>query len=289
MEWGGVGLARLQFWLQNTGNTYDKYVPVAILRNLYWQTGGTKSKVAIRVGKVTVDGIFGTTRHLTPNTSCLSFTCTGGFGIGLPDSGLGGVGVVHFNDRVKLTGAISDANGSRFDFGNIGEGDFFSALDLGVKIWPITEKAGYSKFTIWHNDGTANGLASNGSTGKEGWGLLALHEQELSKDGNMVAIFKYSHAFKKSAFYDRQATAAFVMYEPKLIGTLSSDQTGIAYSWIRASAEGARPESNVEIWYQFPLFPSLDTTLSYMAVINPSLDQTNDFASVFSLRFTTSF
>ena len=39
-----------------------------------------------------------------------------------------------------------------------------------------------------------------------------------------------------------------------------------------------------------PLIPAiagLDTTLHYQAVINPSLDHTNDFASVFSLRFTT--
>ena len=41
-----------------------------------------------------------------------------------------------------------------------------------------------------------------------------------------------------------------------------------------------------------PLIPAvagLDTTLHYQAVINPSLDFTNDFASVFSLRFTTVF
>jgi len=55
------------------------------------------------------------------------------------------------------------------------------------------------------------------------------------------------------------------------------------------SAAGSRDESNVEIWYRFPFFPSLDTTLSYMAIINPALDPNNDFASAFSLRLVTVF
>ena len=158
--------------LQNTGNTYDKYVPAMIIRNLYWQSGSTKSKGALRFGKVTIDSILGTTRHLTPTGTCLTFACTGAFAIALPDSGLGVVGAWHFNDRVKLLGAVTDANGNRFDWGDIGEGDFFTALDLGVKIWPRTENAGYSKMTLWHTDGTSDGRPINGSTGVEGLGLL---------------------------------------------------------------------------------------------------------------------
>jgi len=64
---------------------------------------------------------------------------------------------------------------------------------------------------------------------------------------------------------------------------------GVSYNWIDAVTEGARREQNVEIFYRFPLFPGFDTTLSYMAVINPSLDHSNDFASVFSLRLVTVF
>ncbi len=275
--------------LQNTGNTYDKYVPVTIIRNFYWQTGGTRSKWALRVGKVTIDSILGTTRHLTPNTSCLTFACTGAFAIGLPDSALGAVGVWHFNDRVKLLAAIHDANGNRYDFGDIGAGDFFTALDLGVKIAPKTENAGYSKLTVWHNDGTSDGRPINGSTGKEGWGYYLLHEHELSEDGNWVAVFKWGQAFDGSAYFDRQASATFLLYDPHFFGTISNDATGISLNWVDPSAEGSRDESNVEIWYRFPLFPRLDTTFSYMAIINPALDPDNDFASAFSFRLVTVF
>ncbi len=264
--------------LQNTGNTFDKYVPVMIIRNLYWQTGGMKSKGALRLGKVTIDSILGTTRHLTPNTSCLTFACTGAFAIALPDSGLGVVGAWHFNDRVKLLGAVTDANGNRLDFGDIGEGDFFTALDLGVKIWPKTDKAGYSKVTIWHNDGTSDGKPINGSTGKKGWGYYLLHEQEITDDGNMVAVFKYGHAYDGSAFYDSQVSASLLIYEPSFFGNISNDATGISLNWIDPSAENSRDESNVEVWYRFPLFGGFDTTFSYMAIINPALDHENDFA-----------
>jgi hypothetical protein len=70
---------------------------------------------------------------------------------------------------------------------------------------------------------------------------------------------------------------------------MSNDATGISLNWVDPSAEGSRYESNVEIWYRFPIFPGLDTTLSYMAIINPALDPDNDFASAFSLRLVTVF
>ena len=202
---------------------------------------------------------------------------------------MGVVGAWHFNDRVKLLGAITDANGNRKNLGHVHEGDFFYALDLGVKIAPRTEKAGYSTLTVWHNDGTRDGKPINGSNGPSGWGFFIKHEQELSDDGNNVAIFKYGKSYNDSAFYEGQITGALVFYDPHFIGTISNDAVGVSYNWIDAVTEGARREQNVEIFYRFPLFPGLDTTLSYMAIINPSLDHSNDFASAFSIRLVSVF
>jgi hypothetical protein len=98
MTLGAAGLGMVQ----NTGNTFESYVPAMIIRNLYWQTGNEKSKGALRLGKVTIDSILGTSAHLTPNTTFLTFAGTGAFAIALPDSGLGAVGVWHFTDRLKL-------------------------------------------------------------------------------------------------------------------------------------------------------------------------------------------
>ena len=275
--------------LQSTANTYEKYVPVSIIRNLYYQIGGPKSKAALRFGKITIDSILGVNSHSTPNTSFLTFAATGGFAIALPDSGLGTVGVWHFNDRVKLLGAITDANGLRFDWGDISEGDFFTALDLGVKFAPEAKRAGYSKLTVWHTDGTKDGKPINGSNGPSGWGFYALHEQQLSRDGDTVGVFKYGKSYDDSAFYKSQVSASFLFYEPHFFGTIINDVVGVSLNWVDPVTAGSRSESNVEILYRFPLFPSLDTTISYMGIINPALDPTNDYASAFSLRFVTAF
>ena len=275
--------------LQSTANTYEKYVPVTIIRNFYYQIGGPKSKGALRFGKLTIDSILGTNSHSTPNTSFLSFAATGGFAIALPDSGFGAVGVWHFNDRLKLLGSIHDANANRLDWGDIGEGDFFTALDLGYKFAPDAKRAGYSKVTLWHTDGTSDGQPINGSNGPEGWGFYVLHEQQLSKDGDPVAVFKYGNSYDVSAFYKSQVSASFLFYDPHFFGTISNDVWGVSLNWIDAVTAGARPESGVEIFYRFPLYPTLDMSINYMGIINPSLDPDNDFASAFSLRFVTSF
>ena len=124
---------------------------------------------------------------------------------------------------------------------------------------------------------------------KKGWGYYLLHEQEITSDGNMVAVLKYGHAFDGSAFYDSQVSASLLIYEPSFFGSISNDATGISLNWIDPSVQDSRDESNVEVWYRFPLFGGFDTTLSYVAIINPALDHENDFASAFSIRFVTSF
>ena len=272
--------------LGSVGNSFDKYVPVTIIRNFYWQTGSTKSKGALRIGKITPDGIYGTTAHFTPNNACLSFVCTGAFVIGVPDSGLGFSGAWHVNDRFKILGGINDANADRYDFGDIGEGEFFKVIDFNVKIWPVTEKAGYSRFTLWQVD-EAGG--SNGATGNKGWGYHILLEQELNSDGSLVGVAKYGRSMKASALYKRQAVLALVKYEPDWFTGINNDSVGASFSIIRAVFEGAQMERNLEFWYKFPLTPNLQTSLHYQGIFKPSLRFDKDYASAWSIRFTTAF
>jgi hypothetical protein len=272
--------------LASVGNTFDKYVPVSIIRNLYWQTGGPGSKGALRIGKMTPDGVYGVTAHLTPNNACLSYPCTGAFSIGVPDSGLGFAGAWHINDRFKILGGINDANADRYDWGDIGEGDFFKVIDFNVKIWPITEKAGYSRFTLWQVD--ENG-GSNGALGPKGWGYHILLEQELTSDGSLVGVAKYGRSMKRSAFFERQAVIALVKYEPDWFTGINNDSVGGSYSVMKAAIEGTQTEKNLEFWYKFPLTPNLQTSLHYQGIFNPSLRFDKDYASAWSIRFTTAF
>ena len=225
-------------------------------------------------------------QHLTPNNACLSFTCTGAFSIGVPDSGIGFSGAWHVNDRFKILGGVNDANADRYDFGDIGEGEFFKVIDFNVKIWPVTEKAGYSRFTLWQVD--ENG-GSNGALGPKGWGYHILLEQELSSDGSLVGIAKYGRSMKGSAFYRRQGVLALVKYEPDWFTGINNDSVGASFSVMKAWIDNTQTEKNLEFWYKFPLTPKLQTSLHYQGIFNPSLRFDKDYASAWSIRFTTAF
>ncbi len=275
--------------LIQTANAFTNYVPTFIARNLYWEHGTREAGWIYRIGKITPDAIVDTSKHLSPVTTFHTAAGTGGFSTPLPDSGLGAAGVVYFNERVKLLGLISDANGDRFNFGDIQAGDYFKALELAVKIAPRTSKAGFSKLTVMHNDGTKNGKPKNANTGVPGWGVFVKHEQEITDDGRGIMVLRYGWSSNRSAIYNQQASAAFLLYDPIQGDRLSNDVIGIGYNWIEPSALDGQDEQNIEVFYRFPLFPKVDATLGYQLVINPALAPTIDNASVVGLRLRSTF
>jgi hypothetical protein len=273
--------------LLGTANTFASYAPTFLLRNLYWRQGSPEARWSYRIGKITPDALLSTSAHISAYTTFLP-TANGPFSIALPDSGLGAVGAWYINDRATLVGLVSDANADRYDFGDINEGDLFKAAELHVKVAPRTSKAGYSKLTLWHTDGTKDGLPANGSAGPDGWGFFVKHEQELTADGRAIGILRYGKSFDDSAFYNQQASAHFLLYDPLGPSQIRNDLLGVAFNWADATS-GVRDEYNVEGFYRFPIFPLVDMTLSYQYVIDPALDLGIDHASVFSLRIRTTF
>lgn len=272
-----------------TANAFSAYTPTFLMRNLYWEQGSQQAGWAYRAGKITPDSILATSRHISPVTTFLPNVGTGLFASGYPDSGLGTVGVWYPSDRYRILGLVSDANGDRFDFGDIGAGDFYAAFEVGVKFAPKTEKAGFSKFTVWHNDGTEDGTPINASTGEEGWGATVKLEHEFDDDGQAVGVLRWGKAWDGASIYDQQAGVHFLYYDPFGSAGVKNDLVGIAGNWVDSAAPGARDEYNVEVFYRFPLFPGLDTRLSYQSVINPALTRDFDHVSVFSLGFRTVF
>jgi len=272
-----------------TADTFSENDDLFIMRNLYWRQGSSEAGWVYRAGKITSDALLNSSIHLDSQTTFLPSGGTGPFAIAFPDSGFGGVGAWYFGDRVALAGLISDANGDRTDSGDIDKGDFFKAAELQVKVAPITPNAPYSKLTLWHTDGTDDGEASNGSFGPSGWGFYAMHQQELTADGRAIGILRYGKSFDDAAVFDQQAGVHFLFYEPRLLTGLKTDVIGTAFNWAESPVDGTRSEYNAEVFYRFPLFPEVDTTLSYQSVINPALTREVDHASVFSLRFRVVF
>jgi porin len=272
-----------------TADTFSRYDVAFVLRNLYWRQGSLDAKWVYRVGKITPDAMLAQSEYLDPLSTFLPSGGTGPFAIALPDSGLGIAGGVHLTDRVILGGLVSDANANRFDFGDLGAGDYFKAIELQAKVFPRTAEAPYSKVTFWHTDGTQDGQPLNGELGPEGWGFYIVHQQELTCDGRAIGILRYGKSFGGSAAYEQQAGAHFVLNEPRIFSRFKSDAIGTAFNWAKLPVPGTRDEYHFEVFYRFPLFPDVDTTLSYQSVFTPALSRDIDHASVFSVRLRTTF
>lgn len=273
-----------------TGNTYSAYFPALILRNLYYRMGSAEAGWVFRFGKITTDALQLTNRHLTPNTTFLSNAGTGMFGAGFADSGPGIAGALYFLDqRAYIAGILADSNSDRFNFGRLEKGDFYKAAEVGFKIFPRTEKASYSKFLVWHTDGTFDGAPINANTGESGWGMAGLVSQELTADGKTVVVGRYGRSFDGAAIYDQQVALAVLQYQPFGEYSFDSDVIGVQLNWIDSATAGARNETSLETFYRFPLLPDLDTTLAYQAVFNPANTRDFDTAHVFSLRLVTAF
>jgi len=291
-DYGTLGPEQLATYnlgsLNGSANTYSAYTPTFLLRNFYWQQGGEKAGWAYRVGKITPDATLSTSAHFNASTTFME-TVTFPFSIAFTDSGLGAVGAWYPSDRFKIIGLVSDANADRFNWGDIGEGDFFSAIEFAAKIAPRTAKAGFSKLTIWHTDETKDGQAVNGHLGPEGWGFFLKHEQELTDDGRAVGIVRYGRSYNETAIYREQILGHFLLYDPMKNDGLQNDLLGIGLNWAQANVEGARAETSLEIFYRFPIFPQVDMTLAYQSFFNLALDPENDHASAFSLRLRTTF
>jgi porin len=286
---GTVGLGSLSY----TSNPFTTYTPTFLVRNLFWRQGSREAGWMYRLGRVTPDQFLQTSAHITPLTTYLPIAGTGAFAMGLPDSGLGMFGGIFVNDRVNIAGVVTDANADRTNFGDLGEGDLFTAVELQAKILPVTPKAGYSKVTFWHNDGTKDGDAINGSTGAEGWGVFIKLEQELTHDGRLIGIGRWGRSYQDSALYDQQAAGHLVFYDPFCRGSfkdigLNADLAGVAYNWVQPTGI-PRDESNVELFYRFPLFPEMDATVSYQGIINPANNPSSDYGSAISLRLRSTW
>jgi len=292
-DYGNIGPQTLGFvsvgTAGGTGNTFSRYDPAFILRNIYYRMGGPEAGWTFRLGKITTDAMLLTNRHISPNATFLSNASTGVFAAGFADSGLGATAAYYFGDQGYIAGVIADANGDRFTFGDISEGDFYKGIELGWKIRPRTDKASYSKLLFWQTDGTSDGSPINANTGRNGWGIATVISQELSADGNTVFVGRYGHSFNRAAIFDNQLGLSFLQYQPFAERSFDDDVIGATFNWIDSSTRGTRQEYSVEAFYRFPFLPDVDTTLAYQAVIDPAATREFDSAHVFSLRITTAF
>ena len=192
---------------------------------------------------------------------------------------------------LDATVLASDSNGDRTGLGDIGEGNFFTAVELQARILPLTDESGYSSVTFWHNDGTDDTSKALGAgTGSAGWGLFAKLEQELSKSGKNIGMIRYGHSFDGAAAYKQQASIRYIRLDPPDLFHLEGDRVAIAASWIEPIVNPSnRNEWGIDGFYRFQLLERVEASLMYQAVFEPTFNPDKDSIHVFSFRLTQFF
>ena len=107
----------------------------------------------------------------------------------VPDAGLGAAASIYPSENTYILAGIHDANAVRTQSGvdTFGEGDFFSALELGFTPQDGDPGSGSYHLTLWYSDKRNDQNSSNGR------GFALTFEQELGAEGNIVPFLRYSY------------------------------------------------------------------------------------------------
>lgn len=286
-ELGTIGIGSAT----GTTDPYGETDPKVVLRELFWRGGAPEQGWDYRIGKITPDRLLTGSDYIDPVSLGLPVGSQGSPSIAFPDSGLGFAVGVYPTERLRFGVVVADTNGDRTNFGDISEGNFFTAAELQAQLFPLTDNAGFSTFTIWHTDGTNDPAnAGDSSTGESGWGYFAKFEQELSATGNDVGMIRYGHSFDDSAVYKEQGSIRYVRIDPPDLFGLKDDAFGIAASFVRPVVNPLnRNEWSIDMFYRFHLLERVETTLSYQHIRNPTFNPFDDQANVFSFRVSQFF
>ena len=186
---------------------------------------------------------------------------------------------------------MADAAGDRTNFGDIGQGNFFKAVEFQAQLFPLTQDAGYSSLTLWHTDGTDDPSdAGDSSTGEDGWGFFAKYEQELSTDGKNIGIIRFGRSYDNAAAYRKQGSIRYVRVDPWDPFGLEDDRFGIAASFVDPIINPFdRDEWGIDAFYRFNLFERVEASLGYQVIFDPAFNPDEDSISVFSFRLTQFF
>ena len=274
-----------------TVDPYGATTPAVVLRELFWRQGSEEKGWNYRIGKITPDRLLTGSDHIDPVSLHFPVGSGGSPSVAFPDSGLGFAAGYYPSDRFRLGVVVADAAGDRTDMGDIGQGNFFKAIEAQVQFLPLTEKAGYNTFTLWHTDGTDDPSdALDSSTGEDGWGYFVKLEQELTADGKNIGMIRYGRSFDESAVYKEQGSIRYARVDPPDPFGLSNDQFGIAVSFVEPVVNPFdRDEWGIDAFYRFNLVERVELSFGYQVIFDPSFNPNTDSVNVFSLRLSQFF
>jgi carbohydrate-selective porin OprB len=250
------------------------------LQQLYWEAGSYEDRYIARIGKMDSGLIYDGGRYVSSNYAFFSPAFADTAPMSLP-TGLGVAGAIYPTDTTYILAGIHDANGKRTTSGFntfFGEGEYFTALELGWFPFVDQPYEGLYHVTLWNIDARQN----TGSPRDRG--IAATIEQPLGCDGKYVPFLRYAYAHR--GLNGIRQNLSFGMGIEDFFGQ-NDDVVGLAAAWQESSAPTSRDQYVLEAFYRFYITPHTHLSPDIQVVIDPANAPTKDAVTVFGLRFRT--
>lgn len=242
-----------------TADGFNKYA--YSLTELYWEQGSREDGLMYRVGRMKPSNVWNRGRFVSSNHSFLNTTLANTPAMALPAAGFGAAAAVALPENGYLVAGVHDANGSNYQPGNPGRGEFFYALSLGVKRGQSKTGSGNYFVTLWRRDRLKLEDVPSGQG-------VAFHvEQEVDPEGKLVPFARYSYGYG-AGLRVRQSLAVGLGVEKPF--ARESDRFGLAFSWAEPASGPRRDQYGLEAFYRLALTPDTQLTPDLQVIFNPA-------------------
>jgi porin len=251
------------------------------LVQLYWEQGSYDDGVILRIGEMDPALIWDGGRYVSSNYAFLSPAFSDTLPMALPGTGLGVAGAVYPTESTYIAAGVHDANGKRTTAGFntfFGEGEYFSAVELGWFPNEHETNEGMYHITFWNIDSRQNA----GRPSDRGVALTL--ERQVGCDGNLVPFLRYAYAHRGLNGIRQNLSMGLGIED---IFAQNDDVIGVAASWQEPANRTLRDQYVVEAFYRFYLTPHTHLSPDIQVVIDPANAPTKDAITVFGLRLRT--
>lgn len=243
------------------------------LRQLWWRKKLADDKVTLTLGKLHHTAYYNRNRFAgNARTHFLSFPFSRNINRLIPQDGLGANVNIKPTDEFYVSAGFGDARADHktSGFDTIGDGDFFTAVELGLT--PNIEGAGRGnyRFTVWHADET--------DVSDEGYGFALSFDQDLGED--FGTFTRYGYTEPEVTGIEHFVSGGFIVRHP---WGVKEDLLGVGISWDR-TGDTEEDEFALEVFYRAQATRHLQISPSILIVFDPVESDKTEPVAVFGVR-----
>lgn len=251
---------------------------------LFWEQGAFEDGWIVRAGRMDPTLIYDGGQFVSDNYAFFSPAFSDTLPITAPGPGFGVSGAYFPNDEIYVYAGIHDANGSPTRAGwdtFFGDGEFFTAVELGYTPNFDQPDAGAYHVTFWHSDARANIGQPHDK------GIAMTLEQQFGDEGKYVPFLRYAVSDKGVGNGVRKnLSLGLGVYD--VLGK-NEDVLGLGWSWGQPSNRSLREQHVFESFYRIVITPHSHITPDIQVIFNPSNAPGTVTTTVFGIRFRTLF